>query len=129
MTLRQYLIFMAIGTALAWTAVGLVVSAVDPTSAVPLVFVIFYAALFLALTGTIAIAAFGLRIALLKEQLVVSRHVGISFRQAFLFAFILCFALFLQGKHILNWWNGTLMVIAITFLESFFISAAANRRE
>jgi len=128
MTLRQYLIFMAIGTALAWTAVGLVVSAVDPTAAVPLVFVIFYAALFLALTGTIALIAFGLRIALLREQLVVSRHVAISFRQAFLFSFILCLALFLRSKHLLNWWNGALIVIAISLLEGFFISASEKRK-
>ncbi len=123
MTLRQYLALMAVGTALAWTAVGLIVGTVDPTDTQPLVFGIFYASIFLALTGTLSVIGFLLRAALLRQQFVVSRHVAVSFRQAILLALLIVVALFLQSKSLLTWWNALLIVAALTVLEFFFISA------
>ncbi|MEY4745372.1 MAG: hypothetical protein RL272_1317 [Candidatus Parcubacteria bacterium] len=123
MTLRQYLLLMAVGTALAWTAVGLVVGTVDPTDTQPMVFGVFYASLFLALTGTLSVIGFLLRAALLKRQFVVSRHVAVSFRQAVLLALLIVVSLLLQSKSLLTWWNALLIVAAITVLEFFFISA------
>lgn len=123
MTLRQYLLLMAVGTALAWGAVGLIVGTVDPTVTQPMVFGAFYASLFLALTGTLSVVGFVLRIAFLRQQLVVSRHVAISFRQAIMLALLIVISLFLQSRSLLTWWNALLIVAAITVLEFFFISA------
>lgn len=123
MTLRQYLLLMGVGTAIAWAAVGLIVGTVDPTDTQPVVFGVFYASLWLALTGTLSIIGFVLRVALLKKQLVVSRHVAVSFRQAVLLSLLVVVALFLQSRSLLTWWNALLIVAALTVLEFFFISA------
>lgn len=110
------------GTALAWTAVYLIVTSVDPFKAPLAVFVVFYASLFLALTGAFSVIGFILRIALLRQQLVVSRHVAISFRQSLLLAALVSFALYLNSKELLTWWNALIIVAALTVLEFFFIS-------
>src|SRR5687768_4702507 len=123
MTLRQYLLLMGVGTALAWSAVGLIIGTVDPTDTQPVVFGVFYASLWLALTGTLSIIGFVLRVALLKKQLVVSRHVAVSFRQAVLLSLLVVVSLFLQSRSLLTWWNALLIVAALTVLEFFFISA------
>lgn len=123
MTLRHYLLLMGVGTALAWGAVGIIIATVDPTDTQLVVFGVFYASLWLALTGTLSIIGFVLRVALLKKQLVVSRHVAVSFRQAVLLALLIVVSLFLQSRSLLTWWNALLIVAALTVLEFFFISA------
>lgn len=123
MTLRQYLLLMTAGTALSWVAVGLIVSTVDPNKAPLAVFAVFYMSIFLAFTGTFSVCGFLLRIGLLKEQLVVSRHVAISFRQSLLLSLLLVIAMYLSSKSLLNGWNAVLIVMALTVLEFFFISA------
>ena len=123
MTLRQYLLLMAVGTALAWSGVGLIIATVDPTDTQPVVFGVFYACLWLALTGLLSLVGFVFRVALLKKQLVVSRHVAVSFRQAVLLSLLVVVALFLQSRSLLTWWNALLIVAALTVLEFFFISA------
>lgn len=128
MTLRQYLALMTSGTAIAWTAVYLIVTNVDPFKAPLAVFVVFYASLFLALTGAFSVIGFILRIALLKQQLVVSRHVAISFRQSLLLAALLSFALYLNSRQLLTWWNALIIVAALTVLEFFFISTKIRQQ-
>lgn len=114
---------MIAGTVLAWTGVVLVLTMTDPTDARAVVLGIFYAALFLALTGTLSLAGFGMRIWLLKQQYFVSRQVLVSFRQAMLLSLLLVTALILQSKGILTWWNALLVLGAVTLLEFFFITA------
>lgn len=128
MPLKHYLLLMAAGTALAWCAVGLVVGTTDPSVAQAPVFAAFYVSLLLALTGTFSLVGFVLRIGLLKRQLVVSRHVAVSFRQAVLLALLVTVALFLRSQGMLTWWSALLIVIALTLLESFLISAQTGRR-
>lgn len=123
MTLRSYLVTMVAGTALAWTAVGLVITMTDPTESRSVVVGILYFAIFLALTGTLSICGFGLRVWLLKQHYFISRQVLIAFRQGILLAALLVIALILQSKGILTWWIGMLIVAAMTTLEFFFITA------
>ena len=123
MTLRSYLISMIAGTLAAWAGVGMILGLTDPTDARAVVLFIFYAALFLALTGTLSLIGFGLRIWLLKQHYFVSRQVLVAFRQAMLLSLLLITALILQSKGILTWWNGALILGALTLLESFFITA------
>jgi hypothetical protein len=123
MTLRSYLASMIMGTVLAWTGVVMILTMTDPTDARAVVLGIFYTALFLALTGTLSLAGFGMRIWLLKQHYFVSRQVLVSFRQAMLLALLAVTALILQSKSILSWWNALLILGAVTLLESFFITA------
>jgi hypothetical protein len=123
MTLRQYLLLMAFGTALAWTAVGIVVTSADPAESQAVVFAVLYAAVLLALTGTFSIAGLALRVWLLSRQTLISRQVAISFRQSVLLSMLLTVALILKGQDLLTWWTALLLIAAITVLEFFFISA------
>ena len=127
MTLRQDLLIMSLGTILSWGAVGLIMRTFYPTDIQSTVLIIFYISLFLALVGTFSLAGFILRIFLLKQQLLVSRHVAISFRQGILLALLLIVALILQSKSMLSWWSALLAVLALTILEFFFISTKIRK--
>lgn len=123
MTLRQYLAIMALGTALAWSAVVLMVTMIDPTETQAVVIGAFYFSLLLALTGTFSVMGFISRISLLGKRLNVSRQVAVSFRQAVMLAIVATTALFLQSQAIFRWWNAALMLAFITVIESFFVTA------
>ena len=118
---------MGFGTLLSWAAVGLIVTMVDPTETQAIVFGIFYASLFLALTGTFSIIGFASRVVVLKKYTFVSRQVGISFRQAIMLALLLVVALWLQGRSLLTWWNALLLVALLTVAESFFVTATTRK--
>jgi hypothetical protein len=121
MTLKQYLILMSICTLFCWLALALVIYFIDPTEAGFLGFAFFYSSLFLALTGTMSILGFAMRIKFVKDELVF-RHVVSAFRQAILFSILIVGSLFLQSKSLLTWWNIILFILALTVLEFFFIS-------
>ena len=126
MTLRQYLLFMLLGTLLCWGAWWLVVSALDPAAAGWLGFTLFYSSLFLALLGSFALIGLGFRLYILRSE-VIFRQVTVAFRQAFSFAFITIAALFLQSYQLLTWWSMLLLVAAVTFVEFAVISLRQAR--
>jgi len=123
MTLRQYLALMAVGTAISWSGVVLIVTAVDPADTQPVVFAILYVCLFLGLTGLLSILGFLLRVWLLRQEFLLSRQVLVSFRQAVMLSVLLVAVLGLQSHGLLNLLNGFLLVAALTLVEFFFISA------
>ena len=118
---------MGIGTAVAWSAVALIVTQVDPNETQAVVFGIFYVAVFLALTGLLSILGFLLRVSLLKKNFFISRQVLVAFRQAILLSLLLVVMLILRGKGMLSWWMAILAIAALTTLEFFFISAKVKR--
>ncbi len=128
MTIRQYLYLMLIGTALCWSALALIVTMIDPTSSQMPVFVMFYVSALFALTGSFSIIGFMSRVIILNKRRQVSRQVAVSFRQAVMLAVIIVIGLYLQSKTMLTWWNGLLIVSALTMLESFFISIAVKAK-
>ena len=126
MTIRQYSIFMILGTVLCWAAWALVLIYLDPTSAGWLGFGFFYGSLYLALLGTFSLIGMWLRLYLIKYD-AVFRQISIAFRQAFFFSFLVIASLFLQSKGIFTWWNMLLLVAALTLIE--FAIIALKRRE
>ena len=122
MTLRQYLVFMSLGTLLAWSAVAVIVLTIDPVEASPVIFAALYASLFLALTGTLSVGGFVFRSILLRQQDILSRQVAAAFRQAMLLSALAVMTLHLQSRGLLTWWNALLMVMVLTLMEFFFIS-------
>jgi len=129
MTLRQYLGFMAAGTALSWSAVVLMLLAIDPSQAHAVIIAVFFLGLFLALTGTLTLLGFSVRFWLLRKDFLVSRLVLVSFRQAVLLAALMISALYLQSRSLLSVFNAVLMVAAMTLLEFFFISVNVKRQQ
>jgi len=120
---------MLVGTLLSWIAVALIVTMIDPTSSRSVVFVVFYVSLFLAIAGTISVAGFLSRVMILGKRLRLSRQVAVSFRQAIIVSIMAIAALLLQSKSMLTWWNASLIVAAMTLLESFFISIAGKSQK
>jgi len=127
MTLKQYLLVMGCGTVLSWTAVALIIFGIDPTETQGVVFGALYFSLLLGLTGLLSIIGFLLRVWLLPKDFLLTRQVMISFRQAVLVALLLVIMLILRSRSLLSWFNASLVVIGLTLVEFFFISARTRR--
>lgn len=121
MSLRAYLTIMGFGTIVAAATFFLVLFRVDPATAGTLGFVLFYLSLFFAVTGAVSIVGFLIRVLMHREEM-LSRLVGLSFRQAVLLAALAVGALALHARDLLSWWNSVLLVAAVTIVEFFFIS-------
>ena len=121
MSLRAYLAVMGFGTILAGATFFLILFRVDPATAGTLGFALFYGSLFLALSGAVSIVGFLVRVLSHREE-ILSKLVGLSFRQAVLLSAMAIGALALHARDLLSWWNSILLVAAVTVVEFIFIS-------
>jgi len=121
MTLKGYLTLMSLSTLLCWGAWIYILFNIDPETSNYLGFVLFYATLFLSLSGTFAILGLVLRFVALKRKLVF-HFVGTAFRQSFLFSFLILAILFLQARGLLTWLNLIFLAGALVLLEFFWLS-------
>lgn len=126
MTLKNYLFVMTTLTAVSWGIFIFVAGMIDPFITNWLGFVLFYASLFLAISGLAALAGFLVRFVFLKKDLAFNL-VKIAFRQSFLFALFIISALFLKANHLFNWLNLTLLIMGFSVFELFLISHKKNR--
>ena len=122
MTLRQYLILMAIGTILCWVAWFFIISNVNPLETGYLGISFFYISLFLALTGTFSVIVFLIRHYFIKNNMVIFYHVRHTFRQGILISALITMALILLQEKLLTWWNGIILVILFVILESIIFT-------
>jgi len=125
MTLRSYLIIMTIATLLCWAAWGYILWTVNPETTNWPGFLLFYVALFLAVTGTAALLGFVVRFVALKKELAF-RSVKEAFRQSFLFAALIVISLMLLSKGLFSWLNLLFLVIGLSVLEFFLLSYEKN---
>ncbi len=121
MTLRQYLVWFAIGTLIAWLGFFLVLTYLNPETTGQTGLIFFYASLFLSLAGTITLLGFGWRYWRHRDD-ILFRHVSISFRQGILLSLAVVISLWLQANNLLTWWNLSLLVVGLTLLEFFWLS-------
>ena len=126
MTLRQYLFWMLLLTALCWLGWLSIVGTVDPAGAGWLGFFIFYAALCLALIGTFSVIGLAAR-SYINRLEPVSRHASTSFRQSLLLTVFIAGSLMLQTHALLTWWNLLLFIATLTITEFFLISFRSSR--
>ena len=126
MTLKNYLLVMGALSAFCWGIFLFVASLVDPTSTNWLGFALFYASLFLSLSGIGALIGFVIRYLAGNKQLEFNL-VKISFQQSFLFSLFVIFLLILKSQQLFNWLNLFLLVIIFTILE-LFLTSYKNRR-
>lgn len=127
MTLRRYLITMAVTTLLCWSAFGIVIFRIDPYTGGFLGLLLFFVSLFFAVWGTLSLLGFVLRFILLRNT-VPFRYIGTSLRQAFWFAVILCLSLFIVTQEIYAWWMSLLLILGFSILEGFFIARRLEAR-
>lgn len=126
MTVLRYFISMLVATVLCWVAFFLVVYNIDPFTSGWIGVLCFYASLFFALIGTLALVGFGLRIAFWRETLPY-KHVGVSLRQGLLFAILVGCALLLAANGLFTWWSIILLVAGFGVLELFFLSRSMSK--
>ncbi len=122
MTLRQYLIFMSVGTALCWAAWTFVLFSFNPSEAGYVPFVFFYGSLFLAVVGTFSVIGFMVRSLIVRDETVVFRHVRKTFRQSIFLAFGIVAGLMLSAKQWLTWWNALILIFLIVGFEAILFT-------
>lgn len=127
MPLKHYLIFITIGTFLCWVAWLMVLFFINPVEAGGMAFIVFYLSLFLALTGTLSLIGFFVRV-WFSHELVVFRHLGVSSRQAVWLGALVVVTLLLQSQRLLTWWNALLLILFLGIIESLFLSRTEHQR-
>ncbi|MBI4215766.1 MAG: hypothetical protein HY602_03515 [Parcubacteria group bacterium] len=123
MTLRAYILVMLLATLLSWGAFGYILVKIDPTDTNFVGFLFFYLILFLALTGTVALASLYPRLKRHSANLQVFHLVEISYRQGIWLALLFIAGLFLQSKRLLNGWNLMLIMAGLIAIEMFILSS------
>lgn len=118
MTLKKYLFVMGALTAACWGIFIFVASLIDPTITNWLGLTLFYLALFLSLSGTLALIGFMFQFFILKKDLAFNL-VKKSFRRALVFSFFIILLLILKAQGLFNWLNLLLLIIIFVIGEIF----------
>ena len=116
-----YIIGVFITALLGWVSWMVVINKLSPFVSGYLALVLFYASLFIALTGTFSILIYYLRISLSKRKNYF-QHLNIALRQGSLLSIMLCVGLVFQRLRVLTWWDALLLLIIILLIEYYFMS-------
>lgn len=120
MSIRIYLLILAISTIIAWVGWVLVLFYLPPNLGFWPLF-LFFISLLIALCGTITFPGFFFRYKFLKFGL-PANFLRTALRQALLFSILIVCALMLQGEKYLTLLTAILLITGLVFLEFFFIS-------
>lgn len=122
MSLRLYLIIMALVSICAWIAWFIVIHAIDPTKSGFLGFFLFFVTLAISVLSSVTLLGTLIRVWLKKDQ-VVYRHVIRSLRQGIILTSLFLVAIILSGVGLLVWWVLMLLVLIATVLELIFLGS------
>jgi len=122
---KNYLLGLALAAIFSWLAWLLVISHINPFSMPTLALVLFFITLFLAISTTFSITGYYLRLWFNKDE-IYFYHLTVSMRQGILLATLICLALIFQILRVLTWWDGLLLVTAITLIEFYFLTKEKN---
>ncbi|MBL7053621.1 hypothetical protein ISS06_00250 [Patescibacteria group bacterium] len=114
---------MVILTIICWALCLLVLVFINPWKTGLNGYVLFYASLFLAIIGTLALLGFVIRAKIGKKK-PVFKQVEVSFRQAIWTSFLIIGVLILLSLRILRWWNFLFMILFFIALELFFLTSS-----
>lgn len=120
MNLRQYLIVMAMGTAVAISAWCIVLIAMNPLTSGPLALVAFYVTLSLGLLGLFTILGTVIRTLRFPHR-DVGGMVNRSLRQGLFLTLLMVGSLYLMTQGMLSTLTLFIAVLALGFLEFFFL--------
>ena len=118
---------MAVSTAAAWVAWGLVLFSIDPTKVGGVGIFFFFLCLFIALLGSLSLFGIGIRLAMKKDEL-ISRQVFHSFRQAIFLTVLIIGSLILLANQLFTILTALLLILVVTFIELACISAFPDRK-
>jgi hypothetical protein len=126
MTLKKYLMVTAIATAICWTVLLFVSSIINPETTSLLGFLLFYLALFMAISGTASLIGFLIRFVALRHELVFYA-VKIAYRQSFMFALFIVITLILASQGLFTWLNLFMLIIVFAISEMMMIHSQKTR--
>ena len=121
MSLRKYLLTMSSLTILLWIIFICLINSINPETSNFFGFAFFYFSLFLSLSGTISLIGFLIRKKISKNTLDFYL-VKTSFRQSFLFSFLISAVLFMLAEHIFSWLNIFILIIILSIIEYLLIN-------
>lgn len=128
MSVKQYLLFLTSGTAIAICAWLIVLISINPVTAGSFGFLAFYITLFVSLIGVFAALATLIRIKR-KKQPTVESIIKVSLRQGLLLAILVEGSLILLALEYLTTVTLLVLVLAISILEFLFLSMESGSRE
>jgi hypothetical protein len=125
MNLRQYLIVMSIGTAVAISAWCVVLIAMNPLTSGTVALVAFYTTLTLGLAGLFTILGTMVRTYRFPER-EIGATVNRSLRQAVFLTILLVGSLYLMTEGLFSTLTLFIAVLALGFLEFFFLISSKD---
>ena len=128
MTIRPYLVTMALSAILCWLSWGLTLINIDPEAGTKLGLAFFYASFFLAFGGTVSLILFYVYQHRFKVEAPLFTYVSKSFREAFVVSGFATLALYLLGKEWLSLWTGSLLATLFILVMSLFWSLAPRHQ-
>ncbi len=116
-----YTVSLFIATILGWASWIFVLNNLSPFLSGYLALSLFYASLFIALTGTFSILNYYLRMTLSKKKSPFG-HLNASLRQGSLLSVMACVGLAFQRLRVLTWWDALLLLMIVLLIEYYFMS-------
>ncbi len=126
MTLKKYLMLTALATAVCWTVFLFVSSVINPELTSWLGFLVFYLALFMAISGTASLIGFLIRFVALRHELAFYA-VKVAYRQSFMFALFIVAILMLLAQGLFNWLNLFMLIAVFVITEMVMIHSQKTR--
>ncbi len=121
MSLKNYLLTMTGASLLSWAIFIFVLNFTSPETTSWIIFALFYFSLFLSLSGIFTLLGFIIRQKMFHKSLAFY-SVKASFRQSFLFSFLLIAILFMLAQNIFSWLNISLLIIILAIIEYILIN-------
>lgn len=121
MSLRQYLIFLALGTAISISAWCIVTIAIDPVTAGPLAFAVFYITLGAGIAGLLTIIGTVVRSYRYTDE-DAHRAVTRSFRQGVMLSALFLGCLMLLAKGLFSFGTMVLFIVLLGLFEFLIVS-------
>lgn len=122
MTLRTYIVIMILATVACWSSWLYSVYSINPNDTNWIGFSLFYFSLFLSVVGTAAVFGFLVRFVIIRQKMAF-HSVKEAFRQSFLFSALIIISLILLSRDLFTWMNLSFLVIGLSVLEFFLLSA------
>jgi hypothetical protein len=116
-----YIIGVFVVAALGWASWIVVINNLSPFISTYLALTLFYASLFIALTGTFSILNYYLRMAVNKNKNPY-QNLNTSLRQGSLLSLMICSGLAFQRLRVLTWWDAFLLLIIVLLVEYYFMA-------
>jgi len=121
MTVKQFLILMAVCTVFCAGAWLLVLFYLNPETTGILGFSLFYLSLFFTIVGLLSLLGFFARY-LFTRNFPQFEQAHMAFRQALLFGIVVVLSFFLQAQELLSWLNALLLVLLLSIFEFLIVS-------